>query len=100
MPRDPGLELKFLLLPALTLALPVSRPLSRLVKASMLEVLGDDYVRTARAKGVAEQGVVLGHALRNALVPVVTVLGLAVRSPAGRRGDHRVGLLVARRSAA
>ena len=74
--RDPGQELKYLLLPAVTLALPGVAAVSRLVKASMLEVLGDDYVRTARAKGVAEQGVVLGHALRNALVPVVTLLGL------------------------
>jgi len=74
--RDPILELKFLLLPALTLALPGAAALSRLVKASMLEVLGDDYVRTARAKGVTQLGVVSGHAMRNALVPVATVLGL------------------------
>jgi peptide/nickel transport system permease protein len=58
------------------LALPGAAALSRLVKASMLEVLGDDYVRTARAKGVAESGVLWRHALRNALVPVATVLGL------------------------
>jgi peptide/nickel transport system permease protein len=68
--------MKFLLLPAVTLALPGAAGLSRLVKASMLEVLGDDYVRTARAKGVAQSGVIWGHALRNALVPVATVLGL------------------------
>jgi peptide/nickel transport system permease protein len=74
--RDPLLEMKFLLLPAVTLALPGAAGLSRLVKASMLEVLGDDYVRTARAKGVAQSGVIWGHALRNALVPVATVLGL------------------------
>jgi peptide/nickel transport system permease protein len=74
--RDPGQELKFLLLPAVTLALPFAAGLSRLVKGSMLEVLNDDYVRTARAKGVAEQGVVWRHALRNALVPVATILGL------------------------
>jgi peptide/nickel transport system permease protein len=74
--RDPLLEMKFLLLPAVTLALPGAAALSRLVKASLLEVLGDDYVRTARAKGVAQQGVIWGHALRNALVPVATVLGL------------------------
>src|SRR5580765_3124122 len=55
--RDPGQELKFLLLPALTLALPGAAGLSRLVKASMLEVLGDDYVRTARAKGVGNNAV-------------------------------------------
>ncbi|HEX8969879.1 MAG TPA: ABC transporter permease [Chloroflexota bacterium] len=74
--RDPVLEMKFLLLPAVTLALPGAAALSRLVKASMLEVLGDDYVRTARAKGVTQAGVIWGHALRNALVPVATVLGL------------------------
>jgi peptide/nickel transport system permease protein len=74
--RDPLLEMKFLLLPAVTLALPGAAALSRLVKASLLEVLGDDYVRTARAKGVAPQGVIWRHALRNALVPVATVLGL------------------------
>jgi peptide/nickel transport system permease protein len=74
--RDPLQELKFLLLPAVTLALPGAAGLSRLVKASMVEVLGDDYVRTAQAKGVAQSGVIWGHALRNALVPVATVLGL------------------------
>jgi peptide/nickel transport system permease protein len=74
--RDPLGEMKFLLLPALTLALPGVAAISRLVKASMLEVLSDDFVRTARAKGVAETGVIWRHALRNALVPVVTVLGL------------------------
>ena len=74
--RDPALELKFLVLPALTLALPGVAAVSRLVKSSMLEVLRDDYVRTARAKGVAEKSVILTHALRNALVPVVTLLGL------------------------
>ncbi len=74
--HDPILELKFLLLPALALALPFVASLSRLTRASMLEVLGDDYVRTARAKGIAEPGIVLRHALRNALVPVITILGL------------------------
>ncbi len=74
--RDPVGELKFLLLPAVTLALPFAAGLSRLVKGSMLEVLHDDYVRTARAKGVTENGVVWHHALRNALVPVATILGL------------------------
>jgi ABC-type dipeptide/oligopeptide/nickel transport system permease component len=74
--RDPPAALKFLALPAITLALPFAAGLSRLVKASMLEVLGEEYVRTARAKGLAEKAVVWRHALRNALVPVVTVLGL------------------------
>jgi len=74
--RAPLQELKFLLLPAVTLALPGVAAVSRLVKAAMLEVLGDDYVRTARAKGVTEPGVVWRHALRNSLVPVITLLGL------------------------
>lgn len=74
--RDPLLELKFLVLPAVTLALPGVAAVSRLVKSSMLAVLHDDYVRTARAKGVGEPAVVMAHALRNALVPVVTLLGL------------------------
>jgi len=50
----------------------------RFTRASMLDVLGEDYVRTARSKGLGEGTVVLKHALRNALVPVVTVLGLTV----------------------
>ena len=74
--RDPLQELKFLLLPAVTLALPGVAAVSRLVKTAMLEVLGDDYVRTARAKGVTEPGVIWRHALRNSLVPVITLLGL------------------------
>ena len=71
-----ALGLKALILPAATLALPSAAGLSRLVRASMLEVLGEDYVRTARAKGLGGQAVVVRHAMRNALVPVVTVLGL------------------------
>ena len=59
-----------------TLALPGVAAVSRLVKTAMLEVLGDDYVRTARAKGVTESGVIWRHALRNSLVPVITLLGL------------------------
>lgn len=73
---DPGASLKFLILPALTLAVHPAAGLSRLVKAAMLESLHEDYVRTARAKGMREAAVVVRHALRNALIPVVTVLGL------------------------
>lgn len=65
-----------LILPAATLALIFLALYSRLARASMLEVLGSDYVRTARAKGVPERTVVFKHALRNALLPVVTVAGL------------------------
>ena len=52
--------------------------IARMTRSAMLEVLGEDYVRTARAKGLAPRRVVLVHALRNALIPVVTVLGLQV----------------------
>lgn len=68
--------LKHLLLPAITLGLGVSAILTRMVRTSMLEELGQDYVRTARAKGLSEHTVVYRHALRNALNPVLTVLGL------------------------
>ena len=65
-----------LLLPALTLGLSLAAILTRMVRTSMLEELGLDYIRTARAKGLSERTVVYRHALRNALVPVVTVVGL------------------------
>jgi peptide/nickel transport system permease protein len=65
-----------LILPALALGLLSSATLARLVRSSMLEVMSEDYVRTARAKGLRERGVVVRHALRNALIPAITVLGL------------------------
>ncbi|MBI3376436.1 MAG: ABC transporter permease [Betaproteobacteria bacterium] len=65
-----------LVLPALTLAIIYLALYSRLARASMIEVLGSDYVRTARAKGLSENKVVFKHALRNAVLPVVTVAGL------------------------
>ena len=74
--RDPLQELKFLVLPAMTLAIPGAAAISRLVKASLLDMFSDDFVRTARAKGVKERDVVWRHALRNALVPVFTELAL------------------------
>jgi peptide/nickel transport system permease protein len=73
---DPGEALKALVMPAFALALPGALALSRIVKATMLDVLYEDYVRTARAKGVSARGVVVGHALRNALIPVITALGI------------------------
>lgn len=76
--KDPGGELKFLALPAFTLALPLAMNLSRLTKASVLEVLYEDHVRTARAKGLAGTRVVTGHVLRNALVPIVTAISLDI----------------------
>lgn len=65
-----------LVLPALTLALVYLAQYSRLSRAAMLDVLGSDYIRTARAKGLSEGVVLYKHALRNAILPVVTVLGL------------------------
>jgi peptide/nickel transport system permease protein len=73
---EPGRALRFLILPAFTLGAYVSAVLARFVRAALLETLFQDYVRTARAKGVREGGVVWVHALRNALIPVVTVVGL------------------------
>ena len=70
--------LAHLFLPALTLAFGLITTLTRLVRSAMLEVLGEDHVRTARAKGQSEPLVILRHVLRNALIPVVTVLGLQI----------------------
>ena len=65
-----------LVLPAVTLGTFLIGLIIRLTRSSMLDVLGQDYVRTARAKGLAERAVIVRHALRNALIPVVTLLGL------------------------
>ena len=76
-PNAPLLDrLHALMLPAAVLGLLNSALIIRFTRASMLDVLGEDYVRTARSKGLGEGTVVLKHALRNALVPIVTVLGL------------------------
>jgi peptide/nickel transport system permease protein len=68
--------LHHLVLPAVTLGIVYIAQYSRLSRASMLDVLGSDYIRTARAKGLSERVTVYKHALRNALIPVVTVIGL------------------------
>jgi len=65
-----------LVLPAITLSTVTMAIVSRMARSSMLDVLSSDYLVTARAKGLREQAVVLGHALKNALIPVVTVIGL------------------------
>lgn len=70
--------LSHLVLPAMTLALAEAAAMARLTRASMLDVLGEDYVRTARAKGASRRLVYVRHALRNALNPVVTLVGLRV----------------------
>jgi len=68
---------RHLIMPALTLASYPMAAMARLVRSGMLEVLDADYVRTARAKGLAEGAVTLRHAARNALIPVITVIGLS-----------------------
>ena len=68
--------LAHLILPAVTLALPLMGATTRLVRSGMLEILGQDYIRTARAKGLKPSVVVRRHALKNMLIPVVTVFGL------------------------
>jgi peptide/nickel transport system permease protein len=69
-------DLTHLILPAVTLALPTLGRMTRLVRGGMLEVLQSDYIRTARAKGLSERQVLLGHAAKNALLPLVTQAGL------------------------
>ncbi len=71
-------QLKQMILPVMVLALQITSQLSRFMRASMLDNLGEDYVRTARAKGLSERTVVLVHVLRNSLIPVVTVIALGV----------------------
>jgi peptide/nickel transport system permease protein len=71
-------SLKHLVLPSLTLGLAMAAVVARVLRSSMLETLRSDYVTLARAKGAPERSVVLKHALRNALIPTVTVVGLQV----------------------
>ncbi len=71
-----GSRLYHLVLPALTLGIIMTAFVSRMVRSSMLNVLREDYIRTARAKGLRENSVIYKHALRNALIPTVTVIGI------------------------
>jgi peptide/nickel transport system permease protein len=73
---DPIRNIQQMYLPTLAIGLGISAAIARLTRSSMLEVLREDYVRTARAKGLANRAVVYRHALRNALMPVVTLFGL------------------------
>ncbi len=71
-----GEGLKSLLLPAISLAVVQAAILARITRSAVLEVLREDFVRTARAKGVSQRGTLWGHVLRNAMIPVITVMGL------------------------
>jgi peptide/nickel transport system permease protein len=79
--------LKSLLLPALSLGLVRAAVLTRMTRSSMLEILGEDFIRTARSKGLSERIVVYKHAFRNAIIPVVTVVGL-------QTGDLLAGAII------
>ncbi|MCA9861355.1 MAG: ABC transporter permease, partial [Thermomicrobiales bacterium] len=70
--------IRHLILPAITLGGVFVGPIARMTRTTVLEVLGADYVRTARAKGLTEPRVVVRHALRNALIPIVTLIGLQI----------------------
>ena len=74
--QDLGSSLRHLILPAITLGWSLAGTTTRLARSSLLEELGKDYVRTARGKGLRERTVLLTHALRNALIPTVTMIGL------------------------
>lgn len=76
--KDPIGNLKQFAIPAVVLGTVVSAQVMRLTRAALLDVMRNDYVRTARAKGLAERPVILRHALRNALIPIVTVIGAQV----------------------
>ena len=75
---DPVAALRHMLLPAVSLGFSQSALIARIARSCMIEVLRQDYIRTARAKGLAERSVIYLHALRNALVPVVTVIGITM----------------------
>lgn len=77
-PQDPVGNLKHLLLPAITIATASTAVNVRQVRSSVLDVLDQEYIRTARAKGLRERLVIVRHALKNALIPVVTLIGLQV----------------------
>lgn len=74
---DPVQHFKLMILPTIALGFSAAGLLARMVRSTMLDVLNEDYVRTAYAKGLPNRHVVLGHALRNALIPAMTVLGVA-----------------------
>jgi peptide/nickel transport system permease protein len=75
---DPLLWLKHIILPSLAAGVGQAAILMRFVRAGLLEVMGSDYIRTARAKGLAERHVIMRHAMRTAMIPVVTVAGLSL----------------------
>lgn len=74
--EDPVQNLKLMIMPAFTLGTALAGTISRMMRSSLLEVLSADFVRTARAKGLSDRSAILGHAVKNAMLPVVTIIGL------------------------
>lgn len=75
---DPVDSLRHLILPAVSLGLPISAVLARYTRTTISDVIGQDFIRTARAKGLRERNVVVRHALRNSLIPVITIMALQI----------------------
>ncbi|KZL92302.1 ABC transporter permease [Clostridium magnum] len=76
-------SIKHLMLPAIALAAYSTAIIARMTRSTMLEVIGQDYIRTARAKGLGERKIIIGHALKNAFIPIITVIGLQLGSLLG-----------------
>jgi peptide/nickel transport system permease protein len=74
--EDPPANFQHLIMPALTLGIGLAASLTRFLRSSLLDVLRQDYIRTARAKGLREKAIALRHVMKNALIPVVTIIGL------------------------
>ncbi len=72
--------LAHLILPAITLGTGIAAEMTRLIRSSMLEILNQDYIRTAKSKGVSDPSIIFKHAFRNSLIPVVTIMGLQISS--------------------
>src|SRR5699024_4599086 len=78
-----GKSILLMLMPAFSVGVRLSAELMRMMRSQLLEVLKSDYIRTAYSKGLLEKAVVIGHALRNALIPVITISGLQLSALMG-----------------
>ena len=94
--ETPGQVLLHMILPVFSIAFISFAAYSRYIRSTMLEVLSQDYIRTARSKGLTRRNIVFVHALKNASLPIVTVVGSGPAPAAGRRGGHRAHLCLAR----
>lgn len=81
--EDPMQNLEIMILPALVLGISISGSVMRMTRSSVLEVLGQDFIKTVRAKGASERVAIFKHALRNALIPIVTLIGMQIGSLLG-----------------